>query len=59
MFADDYCNSPFIHTQLIDDLSLDLTLHAKISFERSTVNFRVNIKHYRGDNGYFRDKRLK
>ena len=52
-FADHSSSSPFLHAHLLEKLTLEETIKAKVGFERLSTTFDVTIHHYRDHNGHF------
>ena len=55
VFADHSSSPHFLHTHLLENLTLEETLKAKVGFERLSATFGVTVHHYRADNGRFGD----
>jgi len=57
VFVDHFSRLRFVH--LMQDLSLEETVNAKLAFERFAAEHGVTIKHYHCDNGRFADNAFK
>jgi len=51
VFADHSSSPPLLHTHLLENLTLEETIKAKVGFERLSATFGVTVHHYRADNG--------
>ena len=57
IFVDHFSRLRYVH--LMQDLSSDETIKAKMAFERFAAEHGVIIKHYHCDNGRFADNAFK
>lgn len=55
IFINHCISSPYIHAELIQDLTLASLLKAKLSFECMAATFYVHIRSYHAENGIFYD----